>query len=84
MDDENDLKKFMRIDRSYAAQLRALLGGVGAQPNMFSRLAAQTARDELEKISRLEEAGHTDLLEKIADGELAVDDAMQIFGGRRP
>jgi hypothetical protein len=50
----------------------------------FNVLVEQLARDEMEKAQRLIEAGHTDLLEKVHDGEIDMDTAMQIFDGQRP
>jgi hypothetical protein len=50
----------------------------------FKVLAAQAAREEMEKVNRLLEAGYDDLVDKVLDGEIDVDTAMLIFGGRRP
>jgi hypothetical protein len=52
--------------------------------NSTSELAKQLARDEMEKAHRLIEAGYSDMLEKVEDGEIDIDTAMQIFDGRRP
>jgi hypothetical protein len=51
--------------------------------NQFHHLAEEAAREEFEKISRLIEAGYLDLAEQVLDGEIDVQTAMQIFGGRR-
>jgi hypothetical protein len=50
----------------------------------FEALAKQLAREELEMAARLIEAGYSDQLQKVIDGEIDIDTAMQIFGGRRP
>jgi hypothetical protein len=68
------------------------IGAVAGRPNfseqtirtMFQDYAEQVARDDLEKAHRLSEAGYDDLLEKVVDGEIDIDTAMQIFDGRRP
>jgi len=52
--------------------------------NQFRALAKKLARDETKKASRLIEAGYDDLLEKVINGEIDIDTAMQIFDGRRP
>jgi glycerol dehydrogenase-like iron-containing ADH family enzyme len=52
--------------------------------NQFRELAEELAREELEKASQLIEAGYSDQLQKVIDGEIDIDTAMQIFGGRRP
>jgi hypothetical protein len=54
----------------------------GARPS-FGALAEELRREELEKASRLMEEGYGDLLEKVVDGEIDIDTAMQIFDGRR-
>jgi hypothetical protein len=53
--------------------------------NTDNRSLAETlAREEMEKADRLIEAGYSDLLDKVRDGEIDIDTAMQIFDGRRP
>jgi hypothetical protein len=50
----------------------------------FKALAKKLARAEAKKISRLIAAGYTDLAEKVIDGEIDIDSAMQVFSGQRP
>jgi hypothetical protein len=52
--------------------------------NQFRELAEQLAREELEMASRLRAAGYDDLMEKVADGEIDIRSAMQIFDGQQP
>jgi len=52
--------------------------------NRFRALAEELAREEFEKATRLIEAGYSDLVDKVIDGEIDIDTAMQIFDGRRP
>jgi hypothetical protein len=47
-------------------------------------LSSLALAEELEKACRLIEAGYSDLLDKVIDGEIDIDTAMQIFGARRP
>jgi len=46
-------------------------------------LGERIARDEMEKAHRLIEAGYSDQLDKVIDGEIDIDTACQIFDGRR-
>jgi hypothetical protein len=56
--------------------------GVGARSDL-EQLGEQLARDEMEKVHRLIEAGYSDLADKVLDNEIDIGAAMQIFGGRR-
>jgi hypothetical protein len=51
---------------------------------LLHKLAEKLAREEIKAIWQLREAGYADLVEQVLDGEIDIDTAMQIFGGRRP
>ena len=48
----------------------------------FRALAEKLARAEARKIDRLLAAGYHDLVEKVRDGEIDIDTAVQILGLR--
>ena len=51
--------------------------------NSFRNLGEALAREEMEKAHRLIEAGYSDLVDQVLDGEIDIDTAAQIFDGRR-
>ena len=59
-------------------------GQAAPATHFFDALVEQIASDDLEKAIQRLASGYSDLLEKVAEGEIDINTAMQIFDGRRP
>jgi hypothetical protein len=74
----------VRYVTSTAELIAALRNATDNQTDDLAALGEQLARDEMEKVHRLIEAGYSDLADKVLDNEIDIGAAMQVFDGRRP